>query len=374
MSLDQTLHQAFETLSGRLRAELQTAAAEIAASVHAERDRVAADARAHMSLEALEPGSEAAADLDARLRNAEARAREEGRAEGYADGFASGTEAERESGRADSPSDPGPSERMLEGIRSISAARSLSEVLDMLASGAAGEAARAGVLLVRGGRLRGWRFVGFPSRFDTADTLDIAVADAGLVADAVRGGAAVSGTSATPSFAELSDGRRALAVPIAMGGQVVAVLYADEGERTVSVGWPDRVEVLARFAARCLEAITAFKAARVLLERPGRPAGRDVAGATDDHGDAGDPTDADAAARRYARLLVSEIKLYHEPEVITGRRERDLATRLSPQISRARLLYEQRVPPLIGQRTDYFHAELVRTLADGDAGLLELRT
>ena len=50
-------------------------------------------------------------------------------------------------------------------------------------------------------------------------------------------------------------------------------------------------------------------------------------------------------ARRYARLLVSEIRLYHETAVIDGRRDRDLATRLGGEIARARVMYEQRVPP-----------------------------
>ena len=84
-----------------------------------------------------------------------------------------------------------------------------------------------------------------------------------------------------------------------------------------------------------------------------------------------DAGDADAAAQRYARLLVSEIKLYHEPDVIAGRREGDLKTRLGAEIARARMLYEQRVPPQIDRRADYFRAELVRTLADGDAALLQ---
>jgi len=80
------------------------------------------------------------------------------------------------------------------------------------------------------------------------------------------------------------------------------------------------------------------------------------------------------SAQRYARLLVSEIKLYHEEAVIEGRRDRDLATRLGGEIARARVMYEQRVPPNIRRQADHFHDELVRTLADGDASLLELRT
>ena len=87
-----------------------------------------------------------------------------------------------------------------------------------------------------------------------------------------------------------------------------------------------------------------------------------------------DSADEPAAARRYARLLVSEIKLYHELQVVEGRRERDLATRLGGEIARVRTLYEQRVPAEVRQGTDYVHEELIRTLADGDASLLEVKS
>ena len=90
----------------------------------------------------------------------------------------------------------------------------------------------------------------------------------------------------------------------------------------------------------------------------GHAAGSD-SGLTDDEG-----------ARRYARLLISEIKLYHEADVLAGRRERDLASRLGDEITRARVLYEQRVPAHVRQSTDCFHDELVRTLADGDGALI----
>ena len=42
------------------------------------------------------------------------------------------------------------------------------------------------------------------------------------------------------------------------------------------------------------------------------------------------------------------------------------------EIARARVLYEQRVPTHIRQHTDYFHDELIRTLANGDSSLLHL--
>ena len=37
-----------------------------------------------------------------------------------------------------------------------------------------------------------------------------------------------------------------------------------------------------------------------------------------------------AAARRTARLLVSDIRLFHEPAVNEGRRHRNLLSRLGP--------------------------------------------
>ena len=53
-----------------------------------------------------------------------------------------------------------------------------------------------------------------------------------------------------------------------------------------------------------------------------------------------------------------------------GRTERDLLTRLGPEIERARRLYEEKIPAAVRQRVDCFDEEVVRTLAGGDAGLL----
>ena len=53
-----------------------------------------------------------------------------------------------------------------------------------------------------------------------------------------------------------------------------------------------------------------------------------------------------------------------------GRERRDLATRLKPEIDRARRLYDERIAPSIQSRDVYFQQELVQTLADGDQALL----
>jgi hypothetical protein len=71
-----------------------------------------------------------------------------------------------------------------------------------------------------------------------------------------------------------------------------------------------------------------------------------------------------------ARTLISAIRAEHEADVQAGLRERDLMTRLGGPISRAWAEYEARVPDTIRSATNFFHAEMVRTLADGDASLL----
>jgi len=75
-------------------------------------------------------------------------------------------------------------------------------------------------------------------------------------------------------------------------------------------------------------------------------------------------------ARRFARLLISEIKLYNEQKVAEGRSARDLYDRLREYIDRSREMYDKRVKPEVASRYDYFHGELVNTLAEGDASKL----
>ncbi len=75
-------------------------------------------------------------------------------------------------------------------------------------------------------------------------------------------------------------------------------------------------------------------------------------------------------AKRFARLVVSEIKLYNEAKVAEGRRQRDLYERLKDDIERGRQMYHDRVAPSVRDSTNYFFDELVRILAGGDAGAL----
>jgi hypothetical protein len=258
-------------------------------------------------------------------------------------------------------------ERLLSAVQAIGTARSLSDTLTTLTSAAASLAPRVALFVVNdrgeasGGReFQSWRAAGFGDRPLTS--MHLGADNGGVVAAAASLRRPVTtATVVAPTFAGLRGDRAALGVPIIVGGKSVAVLYADDGaeqEPEAPASWPEAMQILGAHASAWLTQITAVRTTQAMRATGGRL--RDAGGSGED----------DSSARRYARLLVSEIKLYNEAAVRSGREKRDLLQRLRPEIERARRLYEERVPPSIGARAVYFQDELVHTLADGDATLL----
>ena len=270
--------------------------------------------------------------------------------------------------------------RLLDAFRGIDEARTLSEILDALVIGAAREVDRVAVLLAKGDRLQGWRWSGFNGS-TTPKSVLLTLDEAGLAGTAVRSGATVSRASgdagaataenfALPPFARDARVRHALALPIAVGGVIVAVVYADAPRvemPTANGRWPAIVEVLTRHASRALEAVTVQQASGVAMPRSvARASHTSVPGPVEHLAGDGD----EDVARRYARLLLSEVRMFNEPLVDAGRKSRDLLSRLGGEIERARRVYEARVPSTCARRGEFFDQELVRTLADGDRTLL----
>jgi hypothetical protein len=398
MNFDEELRRAFDTLGDRLRddisRELHLLVDEVAASAKADRE-AAASLAAQSATEEAEAAARAQA---AQAATAATEAAETTRARAAIDA-AEAVKAAVEAVRAEhaaaertapavasAPAETGAPavdeddagerlETIIGTIRAIDQARSLSEVLDALVAGAGQEAARAAVLLVRGGRVRGFRFTGFAPTFD-GSSLDVGLSDAGIISIAVGQNRPASSASdgAAPAFADLAehaDSTEAIAIPVAVAGEVVAVLYVDQPdpEPGVLMLEPAALEVLARHAARALEALTALKTARSIVTDGAASAAAGTHGAHNGASRGPAAEDEDEAARRYARLVISEIKLYHEDAVAEGRRDRNLATRLGGEIARARAMYEQRVPAHLRGAHEHFHAELVRTLAGGDVTL-----
>jgi hypothetical protein len=109
-----------------------------------------------------------------------------------------------------------------------------------------------------------------------------------------------------------------------------------------------------------------FSSAQVAQARQAVPAGVPAAPPGERPGD----QKAHDDAKRFARLVVSEIKLYNEAKVNEGRRHKDIYERLKEDIERGRQMYADRVAPHVRDSTNYFYDELVRILAGGDQGAL----
>jgi hypothetical protein len=364
------LEEARAEWNGRLQSEVAAARSEVErtmvaesmrARVEAEQTAADAAAQARRELEQAVAGErKRAEDEIARLTNELAESRAALEAERASAEIAIATARQTS---ATSAAAGNGTAGILDAIRAIDDSTSLSTALAAVTRAAASQAPRVAMFVVHGSELHEWPVAGV----DGVDAGPIRAdgREAGFLSDVLRTGEPVTigeqgGT--LPAFARLPQGRTAMAVPFTLGGRPVAVLYADEGNNGQPSGpWRDTIQILGRHASAFLAYLTAVKTAQAMGLVGGAPPGAGAEPAAED--------DAQGA-KRYARLLVSEIKLYNEGAVRVGRERRDLMQRLKAEIDRARKLYEERVPSSIRGRETYFQQELVQTLAGGDQSLL----
>ena len=153
--------------------------------------------------------------------------------------------------------------------------------------------------------------------------------------------------------------------PIATRERVAAVLYADAAA-LVEAG---ALELLCGVAGIVLDSLS------------GRPSTRDdlVRIAASERRGAGigawfqlsrADQELHLRAQRFARVQVAEMRLYKSDAVKEGRAERDLYSVLKADIDSARELFQRDYLTATPTMVDYFHLELVRTLANEEAELL----
>jgi hypothetical protein len=249
MDFDDRLHSAFDALAESLHQEiasrLDAARADLTGSVRAERDAAIAEA-------ATEARRAAEQEVAPKISDAVARSEQDLRAE-LAGAHRTGTE------------------RLLDAIRAIDGAQGLSSILDALVEAAATEAGRAAIFLPQSTTLKSWRLVGFEASERVASNIELPVAEGGMIAEAGESGRAVrldpgaARATLVPAFIGLPEESRAMAIPLVMSDHVFAILYVDEAnhEPPVRLAWPATVEILARHAARAIEAVTVSRFAQV---------------------------------------------------------------------------------------------------------------
>ena len=75
-------------------------------------------------------------------------------------------------------------------------------------------------------------------------------------------------------------------------------------------------------------------------------------------------------ANRHAKVSMQDIRLLRPKEVVQGREQRDLCTRLKNDLDKARKEYVRRFQPILEHPVDYFRHWAVEILAEGNAEAL----
>jgi hypothetical protein len=159
--------------------------------------------------------------------------------------------------------------RLLGAIRELDGAISLRGILEALAAGARTEAPRTALLLLDGRTLRVFGASGYP---DGQAPTEVSVEADSLLVRAVEGRAPVEVPSdvtvTRPFFLRPGAGQSGRLVPLAVGGNVVAVLYS-EGPKSVGQipeVWIEAIEILVRHAALRLENVTSIRTVEALTK------------------------------------------------------------------------------------------------------------
>lgn len=305
-------------------------------------------------------------------------------------------------------------------VAALEKGTSLSEVLTHLVNEVSQYIDRAAMFIVKGPSAIGW----YARGLDPADVIkqvnvplnaDTVLRNVNNSRHAMRG-ALEHSPGTQQALARLGGSPQAvLAVPLILRDKLAAILYCDTTQEEVPGAVADLIEVLVLFAGKTIDMLSlapktaaAPGAATSAPSRPPAPAARPAAAAPAPADEGGstvmfnaqqmsslrpqgaaaarpaaphpppaaapslspEETKAHEDAKRFARLVVSEIKLYNEAKVNEGRRHKDIYERLKEDIERGRQMYADRVAPHVRDSTNYFYDELVRILAGGDQGAL----
>jgi len=198
---------------------------------------------------------------------------------------------------------------------------------------------------------------------------------AGMVAHAIQGRSPVAGTTAEFDSGFLATVKapaedNCMVLPLVVKEKVAAIIYADAGVAQGGILDASALTALSRFAAIWLE-LTALRKTGVVAAEDTQTAAPVAAGAT--AAPVAPPSEEDELhkkARRFAKLLVEEIKLYNQPKVDEGKLHRDLYDRLKADIEKSRATYDKRYSESAVASANYFTQELVRILADNDISIM----
>ncbi len=322
-------------------------------------------------------------------------------------------------GQPATPPGGAPTDLLNAAVASVLDSVTQTDILTSLLEGSSKFSQRAALFVVRGGAANGWRTSGFESEGDIKSfTIDL---NGGLAGRAYHDRVTASASAAefdnhfVATYGAPADGTNALVLPLVLRDKVAALVYADAGPQPGGKLDPSALECLVRCSGLWLEIVAARKTtpapapesepahteprtekipqyaeAAAPAEAPSPPPSRPpaavappapapaaVAAAAAAPAPAAAPSglsteeeELHKKAKRFAKLLVDEIKLYNQAKVAEGRASKDLYTRLKDDIDKSRATYDKRYGSSSAAAANYFTKELIRILANDDASLL----
>lgn len=306
------------------------------------------------------------------------------------------------------------------GFQKLAQSMTQTDLLTQLLEASALFSPRVVLFIIKGDQLLGWAARGFEKAFEKGvRRVKWAVGDYAELTKVVKKRHRIY-----TNFNDLSDLSDEISrfdgfvpvksafYPIQVRGKVAAVLYADSGKKT-AIDEPNALDMLSYIAGHELTMITmklkketdyqtrempavesppqsAEPAAPPppVQSAPPPPVAREpepepppVVMPEPTPPPAPTPTPAPAPevdsddrnikkAKRVARVLVSDIKLYHENEVAIGQQRGNLYDLLKEDIDRSFQHFKERTGDIAPAGTNYFKDELIRQLTDGNPSLL----
>jgi hypothetical protein len=248
-----------------------------------------------------------------------------------------------------------------------------TEIFKVLLEGSRLAAPRAAIFLIRKDRIKGWGCVGYGANAARRQREHSSPADAGWLAEVAASERPVSEVEAVS--ADLDFGQppaaEAMGMTIRVLNKPIAIIVVERsnGEEP----WlPSLINLLVRIAQLRLDLDLLRRKLKTGGEAQPQPEPVEAAAEPKEELTPQDlPEDQRMeAARRYARLLATDIRLYNEEAVVLGRKHGDLIDRLSVHLDRGKKTFLSRHGDLGPAGLQILHEAFVQVLAAGNDQLM----
>jgi hypothetical protein len=292
-------------------------------------------------------------------------------------------------------------------VQSLVESRSPSDIFKILLKGSQSAAPRGAVFLVRQGAIKGWGSIGYDENVARTQRSYRSDTSSGWLGELVSdpgAGIQIRASGGDPDFGQGAPSDSA-AIAVRVKGRTIAVLTV-ERSASETLWVPEGLQLIVAVAQLRLEldlALRKLKGGPPAVAAAPAPAVEPVVEpaasteavtpsvvdpppqvevalefdaeeqSTTEVVEVSEPGAEDAelaAAKRFAKLVATDIRLYNEEAVMSGRRDGDLADRLGEQIRRGKDTFMKRHAAMGSAAAKVLHGAFVEVLAAGDEDLL----